>query len=158
MKTIFSITAAMVIIIFLTACGNNNSEQKPVSEKKDTAQIIQEHSHEVKEAALTLNNGAKWKADSITNANVKQLINIADSGKPASLNEYQQLGNNILDGINKLLKDCKMQGADHEALHHWLEPLLNKNDSLIKSSSLAQAQQIFTEEKQQLNLYHNYFE
>jgi len=159
MKNIFSVTIGMAIIIFVAACDNNNTEQKLVSEKKnDTLTQTVEHHQEEEGNSLSLNNGAKWKADSITNANVGQLFKIVDNSKPASLNDYKQLGYNILDAINKLLKDCKMKGADHEALHHWLEPLLKKNDVLIKSSSLEQAQQIFTEEKQHLNLYHKYFE
>lgn len=159
MKNIFRISIGIIITLLAAACSNNSSEQKTVSDKNnDTASIKMEHSHETEETALTLNNGVKWKADSITNVNVEQLIRITENDKTKTLNDYQEIGNNIQGGINKLVKDCKMQGDDHEALHHWLEPLLKKNDALIKSSSFEQAQKIFQEEKQHLNLYHNYFE
>ncbi|RTL51558.1 MAG: hypothetical protein EKK39_08100 [Sphingobacteriales bacterium] len=78
-----------------------------------------------------MNNGAKWKADSITNRNLRDLRNIADNFKilpNPSLKEYQILGKDLTNGLNKMIQECRMSGPEHEALSHWLEPLINESN------------------------------
>jgi hypothetical protein len=119
-----------------------------------------EHPHS-KTSELALNNGAKWKADSITNHNVVALKTIADNFriKPApSVNDYQLLGNDLKNGLDKMIKECKMTGPDHEALHQWLNPLLKENNELKIVTDTAVAKSVFNSIDKQLDEYHNYFE
>ena len=136
--------------LLLFAC---NSSSNKTDEHAD-------HSHsEMNE--LTLNNGAKWKSDSTTNHNVVNLKTIADNFriKPfPAVNDYQLLGNDLKDGLDKMIKECKMTGADHEALHQWLNPLLKENNELKNVTDTSVARSVFKSIDKQLDEYHNYFE
>lgn len=140
----------------LMGCSSNANNGKN-AQSGDTT-LPAHHHHEEEGAVLTLNNGSKWKADSNTNTNVKQLVRIAEDAKPVTLTDYQKFGDNLQEGIHRLIKDCRMKGAEHEALHRWMEVLLEKNKKLMEISSVEEAQNIFREQKQHLNLYQNYFE
>jgi hypothetical protein len=110
---------------------------------------------------LTLNNGEKWKADSITNHNVVNLKTIADNFriKPfPSINDYQILGNDLNNGLNKMLRECKMSGPDHDALHHWLEPVIKGTNELKSSADTSVGRLVFKSIDKQIDDYHNYFE
>jgi len=137
---------------FLFAC-NQNSEEADHHAHEDTAGVQQ--------TQLTLNNGAKWKADSITNQNVVILKTIADNFKikpfPSS-NDYQILSGDLGNALNQMIQQCKMTGPDHEALHHWLEPILEKNKELKNISDTANASKIFVSIDQRIDDYPNYFE
>lgn len=110
---------------------------------------------------LTLNNGSKWKADSITNHNVMNLKTTADNFriKPfPSATDYQLVGNDLNAGVNKLIGDCKMSGPDHDALHHWLEPVLRESNDLKSSKDTAAARATFESLDKRIDDYHKYFE
>ncbi|MBL0308286.1 MAG: hypothetical protein IPP77_00855 [Bacteroidetes bacterium] len=109
-------------------------------------------------AALTLNNGAKWKADASTNTNVVALMDVINAAAPTTVEEYHHTGNGIQESLNKMISECQMQGEDHEALHHWLEPLLEMNKNLLGSQTVEEANKIFGSERYQINLYPQYFE
>ena len=51
-----------------------------------------------------------------------------------------------------------MKRADHEALHNWLEPIMEKTKELKKENSIETARTIFGEIEKQLNLFPQYFE
>jgi hypothetical protein len=51
-----------------------------------------------------------------------------------------------------------MTGPDHEALHHWLEPILEKNKELKNISDTTNASKIFVSIDQRIDDYPNYFE
>jgi hypothetical protein len=137
---------------FLFAC-NQNSDQADHHAHVDTASVQQ--------TQLTLNNGAKWKADSITNHNVVILKTIADNFKikpfPSS-NDYRILSSDLSNALNQMIQQCKMTGPDHEALHHWLEPVLEKNKELKNISDTANASKIFVSIDHRIDDYSNYFE
>lgn len=109
-------------------------------------------------AQLSLNNGAKWKADSITNAHVTALLQIAQANNLQTLADYQNAGNTFQSELNNLIKDCRMQGPDHDALHKWLEPLLASNKKLLEAENQDAASAIFNEQKEHIQLYFSYFE
>ena len=60
--------------------------------------------------------------------------------------------------LNKLISECKMTGADHDALHKWLEPLIGEMGKLKKSTNEQEAAGIVKEIDEQLKLYTQYFE
>lgn len=149
MKKIIFIFA---VTLFLYSCGSDSG-------KKETTESISHEHHD--STALTLNNGAKWKADSITNQNVVNLKAIADNFKIKpfpTVVEYRVLGNDLSDGLNTMIQQCKMTGADHEALHHWLEPVLNDTKELKNVSDTATGRSVFNSLDKQIDSYHTYFE
>lgn len=145
------IISGLLCSCFLFAC-NQNSDKADHREHLDTASVQQQ---------LTLNNGAKWKADSITNHNVLILKTVADNFKikpfPSS-NDYRILSSNLSNALNQMIEQCKMTGPDHEALHHWLEPVLEKNKELKNISDTASASKIFVSIDKWIHDYPNYFE
>lgn len=110
---------------------------------------------------LALNNDSKWKADSVTNYNVTNLQNIANDFKTKStpsVSDYQKLNTDLTTGLNKMIKECKMDGADHDALHIWLEPVLKENAELKISTDTKIAGNIFKSIDTRLDNYNNYFQ
>ncbi len=150
MKKIFFLVAASVLLFACNQGGKNAANVEHSS-----------HEHAVADEQLTLNNGAKWRADSITNNNVVYLKTISDNFriKPfPSANDYQLLGNDLNAGVNKLIRDCKMSGPDHDALHKWLEPVLKESNQLKTITDTSVARATFKDIDERIDNYHNYFE
>ncbi len=140
----------------LWACNSGNKAEN-ASAKTDSLD------HEQGEVAgtLALNNGAKWKADSITHVNVAAFESIIDNFEKAGQHDlpaYAQLAGDLQKSLNKLITDCKMQGPDHEALHLWLQPLLQQVAGLAKATTTNDAANLFNEIKAGAKLYSQYFE
>lgn len=144
----------IVVIISATlwvACNQSSDKsglQENVNSGEETA------------TALILNNGAKWQADSNTNQHVADLRTIVDRFKNQphrSVEEYHILANELGKSLNKMIQDCKMTGPDHEALHKWLEPVLNESNQLKNIKDTTTAATTFNLIDKQLNDYQNYF-
>ena len=137
---------------FLYACNQTSNK----------VEANEQHSHDQAETTeISLNNGAKWKADSITNLNVFNLRNIADnfSMNPSpSTGDYQTLSSELNNALNKMIQQCKMSGPDHEALHHWLEPVLQETNELKSITDTVSARTTFNSIDKRLDDYDNYFE
>ena len=113
------------------------------------------------DTVLSLNNGAKWKADSVTNHNVVRLKSTADMFRVApfpSINNYRVLGNDLSNDVDTLIQQCKMKGDEHEALHKWLEPILNLSGQLKNTTDTSEARQIFKSVDTHIDAYRNFFE
>ena len=113
------------------------------------------------DTSMTLNNGAKWKADSITNHNViplKVTANMFRVAPSPSLDNYQILGKDLANDANTMLQQCKMTGADHEALHKWLTPIINQSAQLKNITDTAEARKIFVSIDRRINAFQQYFE
>lgn len=156
--TVLSLSSCIILLIsiaFFTAC--QSTEQK--HDQATTTEADVHHDHEqAGDAGLSLNNGAKWKADASTNANVAAMNQISSQAAPASLEDFTKTGNDLQTGIDKMIKECRMEGPDHEALHHWLEPLMEKNKALLGAKSVEEATEIFGDLKKQIELYPQFFE
>lgn len=125
---------------------------------KDDKKVIHESNQTTE---LALNNGTKWKADSVTNHNVANLRSIADNFKLKSTpspSNYQKLSADLNTGLNKMIKECKMTGADHDALHMWLQPILEEKAELKNNTDTEIAGTIFKSIDKRLDNYNNYFE
>lgn len=138
----------------LFACGQNSNKTE-----------AEDHAHHeaatVTDTALSLNNGAKWKADSVTNKNVVNIKTIADNFriKPfPSANDYHLLGADLNGGIQKMIQECKMSGPDHDALHKWLEPVLSETNQLKTITDTSMARKTFKSIDERIDAYHNFFE
>jgi len=136
-------------VIYLACNQNSNNAEIATAHQERVDSGIQ----------LKLNNGAKWQADSSTNRNVTDLRTIVDNFNMLphpSLNEYHIVGRDLSNSLNKMIQECKMSGPDHEALHHWLEPVLKETNQL-KSVTDTTARTTFDSIDKQLDIYHNYF-
>ena len=136
----------------LLAC---NSKTESPSTVEPAAEI---HAPDDHASGLVLNNGAKWKADLSTIGNVDLLQKVVSGAKKESLDNYLQTAAQLEAGLNKMVSECKMQGADHDALHQWLEPLMEKARDLKKVTSTETAATLLTEIDKQVNLFSQYFE
>lgn len=151
------IIGVLMIAGVLLACNSATNKDKTEA----TAPAENHSNHTDNGTALQLNNGAKWKADSITNRNVVDLRTIADNFKILpfpTLGEYQILSTDLGTSLNKLVNECKMTGPDHDALHQWLETVLKETNELKTVSDTTVARQTFKVIDQSIDGYHNYFE
>lgn len=105
---------------------------------------------------LSLHNGVKWKADAQTLANVSLLKTVvADALKQTSVN-YKLAAAGLQNGLDKMVSECSMKGADHEALHQWLLPLVQKVNAFKKASG-ENAAVVLREIEKQISLFDQYF-
>jgi hypothetical protein len=149
------VLALLLSMGFLFACNTGSIYEK--STDTDTS-ASGHHVYEEKITALVLNNGTKWKADSTTFLNAALLQSIVSNAKKENLENYLQTSAQLENGLNKTVTECKMKGADHEALHQWLEPLMVKTRDLKKANSLENAEIISGEIEKQIKLFPQYFE
>lgn len=110
---------------------------------------------------LELNNGVRWKADPATQNNVARLKNIvknAGSKKTWSLKDHQAIAKALQAGVARMMKECRLKGPDHVALHHWLEPLMAKINQLSTSTRAGMTEKSLHAVKAQLDLFDQYFQ
>ncbi|NNU33125.1 hypothetical protein HK413_01110 [Mucilaginibacter sp. S1162] len=110
---------------------------------------------------LELNNGVRWKADPATQNNVARLKNIvknAGSKKTWSLKNHQSTAKALQAGVVRMIKECRLKGPDHVALHHWLEPLMAKINQLSASNRAGMTERSFHAVEAQLDLFDQYFQ
>ena len=136
----------------LLACTNSQTGNK---------ETVQATSEEHEPQKLSLNKGAKWNSDEITNKNVAEIEAILHrfaNKQPKLTANFTSVANELQTGLDKMIKQCRMQGEDHEALHQWLEPLIEDVGKLKKASDEKEASTLVDEISEQLNNYHQYFE
>ena len=75
-----------------------------------------------------------------------------------SANDYKTLSIDLNNGLNKMIQQCKMTGPDHEALHHWLEPILKETNDLKNITDTTISASTFKFIDTRLDIYNNYFE
>ena len=69
-----------------------------------------------------------------------------------------QTAKELQSGLNKMVAECKMKGADHDALHQWLEPLMERLNDLNKETSTDNAAANLNEIDKHLKLFPQYFQ
>lgn len=137
---------------FLFACNQGSNKNEPEDHATD---------NHVETSGLTLNNGAKWQADSSTNRhliNIKTTANMFKVDPFPAVDKYQILGSDILDGLNSMIRDCTLKGAPDEALHKWMLPILRQAGELKNVSDTAIAKPIFDSLDKRINIYYDYFQ
>ena len=147
--------AILFVTITMVACQSRNESNNVVT--KDS--VIDNHdNHPKKTQGLTLHNGIKWKADSSTVLNVDLMQKIVSGAKKGSLENYNETASGLENALNKMVSECKMKGADHDALHQWLEPLMSKTNELKKVNDIETADAMLPDIEKQINLFPQYFE
>lgn len=112
------------------------------------------------QSALSLNNGVKWRSDENTRrhvANLSSRINGFNKLSDPQINDYHALASNMQDELNGLVKECRMKGAEHEALHHWLEPVLQHVKELKEAGSVKDARETLGQLAVQVQKFNQYF-
>lgn len=119
-----------------------------------------EHNHET-ETELTLNNGVKWKSDEPTNNHAQKMIEIAEEFGLKSTNANLEMFRNYADilqqELNGMIKDCKMDGPDHDALHLWLEPVLHGVKELKDADNEDEARNMASDLSEKIIKYDQFF-
>ena len=145
----------LLVVISFVACNPDREDyevkEPHVHETKGT-----EQSHEKK---LMLNNGSKWQADSSTKMNVNKLKLVAEQYEKSdkSFEQLKVAGIELQKSTEELIRECRMKGKDHDALHLWLEPLLQEIKALNAASDEASAKEHFKRTYHQLKEFEEYF-
>ena len=151
----------LFLSVLLFAC-NQNAETSVTDQHNghEHAETEAVESHTAGEGPLTLNNGAKWVSDESTDRNVAAMQQMAQQFKQTrdpQVTDFTNAGNQLGEGLQKMITECKMQGPDHDALHVWLEPLLSEVNQLKKVSDKNEGDSLFASIDNRLNVYQNYF-
>ncbi|MCC7402513.1 MAG: hypothetical protein IT214_13625 [Chitinophagaceae bacterium] len=143
----------ILVVAVMVSC-----KQKTSNDQKKTETTSEQHEeHNSVNSELQLNSGAKWKADSGTRAHVSELKSIVDGYEKSGSKDFAPLATRLQESLNSLIDDCKMTGPDHDALHKWLEPLLEKVKEL-KDDSPANGYSLVKDISEHLDVFQNYFE
>jgi hypothetical protein len=139
------------ILLFLTslsfvACVNTTSQEQKENKEE------QEHSA----SALQMNNGAKWKADSITLVNVSAINQLVNDSIYREEKNKVEFSGQLQNRLDTLVKQCKMTGPDHDALHAWLKPVLHDVKKLKEDGDKYDKR--YAELQKDVQSFYDYFE
>lgn len=129
------------LMLFTASCSNNQVK----SETKEP-----QHVTKTEQAKLQLNNGAKWKLDEATRQNMKEIKAYISQSSHA---------NGVLSGeelqkyADKLIKECRMSGPDHDALHIWLGSFLQHVQALKNNVDAETASHSLNEDVKEFDTY-----
>ena len=139
MKWIFFIATLSLLGGCADPAADTHADEHSAAGKPSVQQV------QTQESQLVLNNGEKWETDEPTRLHAQNLIAFSDTfqlrteGSPADQLVYA----NAVDAeLNQLVTDCKMTGKEHDALHLWLEPVIEDVKQLkqaIKSDTGSEA-------------------
>jgi hypothetical protein len=110
----------MILSLFSIACSGNVSQKKGTQKGGHEAHTAKPESP----AKLQLNNGVKWKTDEATRTNVAAMATLINNNSSSEKNKEQFI-NQLQARVDTLVQQCKMTGPEHDALHLWLEQVLN---------------------------------
>lgn len=154
------------VFAFFMSCKDTN---QPV-ETTDTETVHEhsegdshDHDHHGSEAGteLALNDGEKWKSDEPTNLHAQNLINLVEKigrkAPNANLEMFRNFADMLQQELNGMIQDCKMDGPDHDALHLWLEPVLNGVKELKDSPNAEDAHEVWEDLSEKITKYDQFF-
>lgn len=111
----------MKALMILVLAGLLSCTSQPAADQQENKNT---NHHEDSVATAPLNSGAKWKADEATKKNVAAMVQVVADTAYAQAANSMQLHKNLQAKVDVLIKECRMKGADHDALHVWLEKVL----------------------------------
>lgn len=116
----------LLMSVLILSCTNSKSSVEVAGTIEHTRDSTKNEKSEKSEiSSVPLNDGKKWKADSVTKANVASLIKIVRDNKDKTESKRSEIAVKFQAGIDRLVQECSMQGPDHEALHIWLEKVID---------------------------------
>jgi len=141
----------MAFNVILLSCGSNTKE--PSDGKTEAVSENVTNSH-----GLSLNSGMRWKSDQSTMANVNAMKLIMENSSPQTIEEFHMTADMMQGSVDKMISECRMTGADHDALHLWLEPLMEKTKELKEGETMDELTLTHDWLDDQVNLFYEYFE
>lgn len=140
------------ILLFLTslsvvACVNTTSQEQKESKEEHEQNSAME---------LTLNNGAKWKADSTTLVNVSAITQLVNDSNYRNEKNRIEFSGRLQGRLDTLVQQCKMTGPDHDALHAWLKPVLHDVKELKEDEDKYDRK--YTALQKDVQSFYDYFE
>ena len=151
------VLTGLILVSFL-AC---TSEKK--MDSNIAVQAEREHGHlsegEDHKIGLSLNNGSRWQTDESTwvhAVSLNALVEAFNKKEHTDIEAYRVFGTAMQNELGGLVKDCKMKGADHDALHLWLEPVMKDVNDLNKAGTADEGSNIvatLTADVEKFNLY-----
>jgi len=162
MQSRFILFAVLAMLMFASACSD-----KPVppgsagSVRSDTHTGVEHAQSAPPEHELTLNNGAKWQSDASTRRRVaalESLIQTFGNNRAPELPAYHSLAQKAREEIDALIAGCRMEGAPHDALHLWLEPVMADVKSLQEAGTVDEASAISRQLSENVHKFKQYFQ
>ena len=153
--------AATIGALTLTSCEKKNEDhatrEATTEHQNHESMDNQDHAdHEPSEVKLKLNDGKKWEM----NAEMKPYINDMEQQLIAynpQTDDYKVLAKNLSETNENLIKSCTIKGTQHEVLHAWLMPHMEKIEQLKNAQTKEDADKIVGDLKQSMTTYHKYF-
>lgn len=144
---------------------SKQNTESPVAETAHEHETEEAHEHDDHNkgtvSVLALNNGEKWKSDDPTNVHAQKLVELAEEFKEKSVTKNLEMYRNYADmlqqELNGMIKDCKMDGPDHDALHLWLKPVLDGVKELKEADNEENAKKIETHLSENILKYNQFF-
>jgi len=111
-------------------------------------------------SGLTLNQGEKWHSDASTQFHADNLNKIAEKfGESIDDEEaHRAFAAEVSNELAELVRDCKMKGPDHDALHLWLEPVMQGAAALEKASTASEGEVTAKRLITDIRTFNHYFE
>ncbi len=141
----------LIIIISMGFFACTGNKDAPAASNTDTKP---DHEHEVSEPVKN-DPGKKWKADSSTRANVANLVAILEKSEARGNTSHALLAGEMQAGLDKLVKECRMKGPDHDALHVWLEDVMEEVKELKQGKD--DYQESFADLRKEVNEFYDDF-
>ena len=136
-------TILIVLMLFMAGCANTPSESKTKAADPHATVTTQQ-------TTLQLNNGQKWKLDEATRWNIKPIKeHIAQASHASGVLSGEELQKHA----DKLIKECRMTGPDHDALHAWLAPFLQHVQALKTNRDAESATHAVNEDVKAFDTY-----
>ena len=156
----FKILIAILLAFSFLACTSEN--KFPLNSTTETEAA---HGHSDVEQTpadgLTLNNGSKWEADESTRlhaANLNALVDAFDKKENSDVESYHVFAAAMQEELGGLVKDCKMKGVDHDALHLWLEPVMKGVNDIKETPVAEEGKHIAEQLTTNVQKFNQYFE
>ena len=107
---------------------------------------------------MSLNDGARWKANKETTDGVKTLHRIVESAiAETEPTDKKQSVDSLKQAYQTIFEKCTMEGAAHEQLHTYLLPIGPQLAALNKTEG-AEHRAVLTSLDERLRAYDRYFE
>lgn len=153
-------------LAFMISCSS--SPKDPADKHDTTHDHGHEHDHGTPKTAedvvndgtstVTLNDGAKWKANGETTEGVEQMKRlITEFTDLEDVQAYESLQSDLKNGFSLIFQNCTMSGEAHNQLHHFLLPMQALMDGLTAGDLAIQKKNLNALDTR-LKSYNMYFE
>jgi hypothetical protein len=140
-----------ILTVLLIACNNPVSHKDEINKEKHDSHAVSS----TKE--WQVNNGARHKADDPTRKNVAAMVQTINDPDNLGKENSAKLTKQLQGRIDTLVQQCKMSGPEHDALHAWLEKVLEDLKE-IKEKEGDEYQKSYAALKKDVESFYNFFE